>query len=109
MEELVAAINALIDARLTEHGLLQTDDPAPTKAKGKGKTKGGDAVDLDSLKAKVTELVNKKGKDAAKALLKKAKIDKLSELPEKHYAKFNELLDAELSEDDDGGDDLFGE
>lgn len=104
--ELEEALNALIDARLAEHGLLQEEVKGGGKG-GKGKKGGDDEVDLDSLKAKVTELVNKKGKDAAKVLLKKAKVEKLSELPEKHYAKFNELLDAELGENNE--DDLFGD
>lgn len=110
MEELKAALDALIDARLIEVGLME--DP---NAKGKGGKggKGGkaaaaadDEVTLDTLKEKITTLVNKKGKDAAKALLKKAKVEKLNELPEKHFAKFNELLDAEIGGEED---DLFGE
>ena len=108
MDELIAALNAAIDARLIELGLLE--DPNAGKGKGKGKKAAkpaDDEITLDSLKDKVTELVNKKGKDSAKALLKKAKVEKLGELDEKHYAKFNELLDKELEEE--AGDDLFGD
>jgi len=107
MEHLHDALCNLIDQRLQEHGLLTDPAEAPgKKAKGKGKP-AVEEVTLDSLKDKLTELVNKKGKDAAKELLKKAKVAKLSDLQEKHYAKFDELLTAELGES--GDDDLFGD
>lgn len=110
MEHLHDALVNLIDMRLQEHGLLE--DPAekkkaaPGKA-AKGKAAEADEITLDTLKDKITTLVNKKGKDEAKALLKKAKVDKLSELAEKHYAKFNELLDEAIGAEAD--DDLFGD
>lgn len=109
MEELKAALIALIDERLTELGLL-VEEPAKPAKKGKAGKKAvaieDEEVTEDTLKEKITALVNSKGKDAAKALLKKAKVEKLSELDEKHYEKFNALLDAELAED---GEDLFGD
>jgi hypothetical protein len=116
MENLVEALQALVDARLQEHGLL--DAPAAkgkAKANGKGKAAKEEVEDdgeitLETLKAKVTDLVDKQGKDAAKALLKKAKVEKLVDLAEKHYEKFNTLLDEALKaggEEDE--DELFGD
>jgi hypothetical protein len=91
--------------------LADEEEAKPAKGKtGKGKAKAADADDevtIDTLKEKITQLVDKKGKDHVKALFKKAKIEKLPELAEKHYIKFNEVLDGELAEGD--GDDLFGE
>lgn len=111
--ELLAALLCVIDARLTEHGLLEVA-PAPPKGKGKpaGKAKAAEAeeetIDFDSLKAKITEVMNSKGKDEAKAILKKFKVEKLSDLPEAKFGKLNEALDAALGAEEDGGD-LFGD
>lgn len=110
MEQLIAALNALVDARLTEHGLLEAEKPEPepdTKkpAKGGKKTKAPE-MDFDSLKTKITALVNAKGKDAAKELLAKYKVGKLSDLPEAKYGAFASDLDNALEDEDS---DLFGE
>lgn len=111
--ELLAAVQGVIDARLIEHGLLEEEKPAKGKpaagkpAKGKPAAADDDEVTFESLKEKVTEVVNSKGKDAAKAILKQFKVEKLSDVPEAKFAKINAALDEALGEA--GGDDLFGD
>lgn len=112
--ELLAAVQGVIDARLIEHGLLEEEKPAgkagkgkPAAGKGKPAAADDDEVTFDSLKEKVTEVVNSKGKDAAKAILKQFKVEKLSDVPEAKFAKINAALDEALGEA--GGEDLFGD
>ena len=107
------ALNIVIDARLFEHGLLEPPkDKAATKPaaakNGKAKAVEEPEIDFDSLKAKVTELSKVKGKEVAKAMLKKFKIEKLGELDEAKYTKFDAALDEALGGGAEDEDDLFG-
>lgn len=102
------SLNEIIDARLKELGLLEEKTSKKGGKSKKAEPEDDGEVTLETLKEKVTALVNKNGKDAAKALLKKAKVDKLSDLDEKHYEAFNKKLDEELGEGDDD-EDLFGD
>ncbi len=109
-DALVAALNELVDARLVEHGLLEVEKPKGAKGKPAGKAKAAaddDEVTFETLKEKISELVNSKGKDAAKAILKTFKVEKLSDVAEAKFAKINAALDEALGEE--GGEDLFGD
>jgi len=112
-QELLAVLNGLIDARLIEHGLLEAPK-GNKKTAGKAKPEDPDddepTVDFNSLKEKITDLVKSKGKEAAKDLLKKFKVEKLGDVPEAKFAKLDAELDKALAEEDDAGsDDLFGD
>lgn len=119
VEAFVASLMALVDARLIEHGLLveeAEETPPPKKgAKGGAKAKAAapaepedEEITLDSLKAKITEVVESKGKDAAKDILKKYKVAKLSDLPEAKYVKLDADLTAALADGEESDDDLLG-
>jgi hypothetical protein len=70
------------------------------------------AVTLDVLKEKFTALVNNKGKDVAKGILKKLKAEQLKDVKEKDYEKAAKLIDEALAVDEDetnkDEEDLFG-
>lgn len=99
--------------------------PGPKGSKGAGAAavadkpaKGGKAkppaITFDILKAKLTELVNAKGKEAAKEILSEFGAPKLVDLDEENYAEAHSKAVAALAaddEDDSGGDDddMFGE
>lgn len=116
MKELLAALHAVMDARLVEHGLLEA--PKGTKATTKKAAPPADEpadedteINFDTLKEKITNLVKSKGKEAAKTLLTKFKVGKLGDLPEAKFAKLDAELDKALAaeDDDSGSDDLFGD
>ncbi len=100
--DLTEALNEAIDARLKELGLLED---APDTSKKGGAKKGKEELDLDAMKEKFTALVEKKGKEAAMALLEKkpwgAKGKKLSDIDEKHFPKIAAAIDAETEADED--------
>lgn len=108
MEALNDALAAFIVAQLIEHGLLEK--PKGAKAGKVGKAKEEDEVTIDTVKEKLTALVEAKGKAEAVALLKKYKAAKIGDLPEAKWAKFIADVDAATEAGgDEGADDLFGE
>lgn len=118
MEKLKDALNELIDARLIELGLVVEEPAAPAKGAKGGKGKGKSApepepeeeeVTLDSIRTKLSAYIEANGKDEAKKLLKKFKVERVGDLPEAKFEKFNAELDAALGDggDGDGDDDLM--
>lgn len=114
MQALLDAMNEVIDARLSELGLIEPATPATGKGKGKkaaaAPVEEEVEVTLDVLKEKLTELVEAQGKDAAIALLKKHKATTLSAIKPAKYQAFYDAIVAELGEGEGGGDaeELFG-
>ena len=106
MDELMEAINAVIDARLTEHGLLEEKKTEKTTKAGTKKGKKDEVIDADTLKEAFVALVNAKGKDEAKNVLKKLKVAKLSEIEEDDYEKALGVIKSSTGEEDD---DLLGD
>lgn len=114
MDELKAALEALIDARLEEHGLLEAPGAAvatPAKKGGKAGKAGKKpaAIGIDDLRIKLVEVANQKGKQVAKKLIKKYKAEKLGDVDEKHWLALANDADAALVEEEEASeeDELF--
>ena len=71
------------------------------------------AITFEVLKAKLSELVNTKGKEAAKEILSQFGASKLVDLDEENYAEAHAAAVAAMAEDEEdtsgGDDDMFGD
>lgn len=86
----------------------------PVKPAKAAKTKAATpAITFEVLKAKLTELVNTKGKEAAKEILSTFGAPKLVDLDEENYADAHAAAVAAMAEADEPAstddDDMFGE
>lgn len=88
--------------------------PVAAKPTGRGKAKGP-AITFEILKAKLTEVVNLKGKEEVKTLMSEYGATKLVDIDEESYQEVFDKASALLVEEDEpesgGGadDDMFGE
>lgn len=104
--------NAVASSKPGPKGSKTATAPVAEKPAKGGKAKAP-AVTFDILKAKLTELVNIKGKEAAKDILSDFGAAKLVDLDEENYAEAHSkavaLLAADETDSDDDADNLFGD
>jgi hypothetical protein len=99
---LLSALQDLIDERIEAAGVKGS------KKKGKDADDDdddGDEITEASLKEKLLAYAKEDGKAAAKKLLKKFKVEQLSDLDEDKYEDFNSALDKLSGGKDDDDDD----
>lgn len=110
MSDLNSAVRSLIEEVLEEHGLIEAEGGKKGKKGSKEKEdkpakKGGKKVTLDTVKDKLTDFVNEKGKKEAVKLLKEFGAKNAAEIEEDDYAKFIAAVDKVLAGDDDEDED----